>query len=148
MGLRGEVEALICCLDPGSVGVVVAAASILSARKSSVGESPGESSSDAALHSGKAVASEDLEVLMGLVVLDDVLSLGIGDDELEANKVIVLAAIRGADGGEKIVALGLIGQRMFGDFEFVGILQGTNLILARARIWVRHAEVKNKRLGS
>ena len=145
MGLRGEVEALICCLDPGSVGVVVAAASILGARKSAVGEGPGESGSDAALDSGKAVACENLEVLVGLKVLDNMLSLGVGDDELEADKVVVLTSVCGTDGGEKVITLGFIRLAMAVDFGFVRILQGIKLILARASVWVRHANIKNKR---
>ena len=89
MGCNQEVEVRICCLVPGSVGNVVTAASILGAGKRAVGKGPGESSSDASLDSGKTVACECLEVFVWLEVLDvnNVLSLGVGNDKLEANEV-------------------------------------------------------------
>ena len=85
MGLHRQVEALIRCLGRGSIGVVLASASILSACEGAVGESPGKSSTDAAFDASEAVASENFELLVGLEVRDDVLRLGVGDYALDAN---------------------------------------------------------------
>ena len=38
---------------------------------------------------------------MWLEVLDNVLGMGVGDDKLEANEILVLTAIRRTDGWEK-----------------------------------------------
>ena len=75
MGLHRQVGVLIRCLGRGSAGVVVASASILGACQGAVGESPGKSSTDAALDASEAVASENFELLVWLEVLDDVLRL-------------------------------------------------------------------------
>ena len=56
VGLHRQVEALIHCLGPGSVCVVVASASILGACEGAVGESPGKSSTNAAGDASEAVA--------------------------------------------------------------------------------------------
>ena len=124
----GEVEALICSLDCGSVGGVVSAKSILGARKSAVGEGPGESGSNASLDSGEAVTCEDLEIFVGLKVLDDVFCLGVGDNILQANEIIVLLAVSRTDDGEKVVALGFVSLFMLSDLVLVRSLQGLAFI--------------------
>ena len=45
---------------------------------------------------------------MGLKVFDNVLRLGVGNDILEANKVVVLTSVRRTDNRQKIVTLGLV----------------------------------------
>ena len=58
----------------------------LGACEGAVGESPGESSTDAAFDASQALARENFELHVGLEVRDDVLRLGVGDDVLEANR--------------------------------------------------------------
>ena len=45
---------------------------------------------------------------MGLEVLDDVFGLSVGDDILEADEIVMLAAICSADNRQERVALGFI----------------------------------------
>lgn len=147
MRLHRQVEALIHCLGPGSVGVVVASASILGACESAVGESPGKGSADAAFDASEAVASEDLELLVGLEVRDDVLRLGVGDDVLEANQIVVLVSVRGAYDGQERVTLGLVCLAMGGDLGSVCSLHGAGLQNSCAGVGVRNANIKDEGPG-
>ena len=103
---RWDLEKLVGCLHPGAIGFVVASMSVLGARESFVGECPCEGRSDTGLETGEAVAGNHLEVLVGLEFLDNVLCLGVCDDELEADEVVVQASICGAYCWEEEVALG------------------------------------------
>ena len=84
---------------------------------------------------------------MWLEVLDNVLGLGVCDDELEANEVLVLAAVRRTNGREEGITLRFIGLSVFDDFASIRFLHGIRLIFAQARVRVWHADIENKRAG-
>ena len=86
----------IGCWVPWAASLVVTSVSFLGAREGSVGERPGEGRTDAGLEGGELLASDDLEVLVGLELRDDVLGRGVGDDELEPDEVVVQASVGGA----------------------------------------------------
>jgi hypothetical protein len=80
-------------------------------------------------------------------VLDDVFGLSARDDILEADEIVMLTAIRSADNRQERVALGFIRLSVGAALGRVRILHGTRLIFSRARVWVRHANIQNKRPG-
>ena len=84
---------------------------------------------------------------MGLEVSDDVLCLGVGDDVLEANKVVVLLSVRGANNGQEVVTLGLVCLSVGVDLGGVRVLHGTGLEDSCAGVWVGNANVKDEGPG-